>query len=285
MKSQLVFQEENEVQRLSVQHQLLQKYEADLFSYVLQDKSGLAVLDVGSNNGAKTHSRFAHAAIERVIGLEYNEKMAQEAQHTYGSDAFSFCQIDVEAPDFTNQLSALSTQHGLAGFDLIHLSLILMHLKDPRQLLLNLLPFLKPDGHLVLIEANDAVSTLSPDPKGLLKDFLQMLDRDRFAGKRSMGGKLEPMLKECGYGDIHVWHEGVSAGPGELEEKEKIFATFFSYLPEDVALLRKLEPQCVEYRRWAQWLDAHDHELYELVTQPESKVFMGMKMLTCRRCK
>jgi len=283
MSNQFVFQEENEVQRLSVQHRLLKAYEDDLFSHILSGKSGLAVLDVGSNNGSKTSSRFTHAAISSVIGLEYHEKLAAEAQKAYGSDVFSFYAMDVEAPDFTQKLTELAFQKHVDGFDLIHLSLILMHLKDPQKLLLELKPFLKPEGHLVVIEANDAVSALSPDPEGLLSEFLDILSRDRYAGNRSIGGRLETLLAQCGYEQIHIWHEGIGAGPGDEEKKQNLFTTFFSYLPQDVALLRKDEPDCAEYRSWAEWLEANYHKLSKLVQQPESNIFMGMKMLTCRR--
>ncbi len=283
MKNQLVFQEKSEVQRLGVQHRLLQRYETDIFAHVLSGKRGLAVLDVGSNNGAKTSSSFTHAAISSVIGLEYHEKLAMEAQKKYGGDVFSFHALDVEASGFAERLAELAAQRDVHGFDLIHLSLILMHLDDPGKLLLDLKPFLKPDGKMIIIEANDAVSALSPDPEGLLKEFLGILSKDRYAGNRSVGGRLEALLTECGYEDIHIWHEGVEAGSGEEPKKRSIWTTFFSYLPEDVALLRRLEPDDAKYRAWAEWLEANHHRLNQLVMQPESSIFMGMKMLTCRR--
>ena len=179
MQSQLVFGEKNEIKRLRVQNELLACYEAPVFAQIFSEGQNLAVLDIGCNNGAKTIERFASDSVLRVIGLEYNEELAAKAQKTYGNERFSFYPLDVEAADFAERLHNIMNEKQIDGFDVIYLSFVLMHLSDVKGLLIALRPFLKTDGKLFIIEANDAASTVTGDKNGLLGEFLEILKKDK----------------------------------------------------------------------------------------------------------
>ena len=60
---------------------------------------------------------------------------------------------------------------------MIYLSFVLMHLGDVNKLLVSIRPFLKTEGKLVIIEANDSASYLSHDKQGLLGDCLLYTSR------------------------------------------------------------------------------------------------------------
>ena len=177
MQSQLVFQEKNEIKRLRVQNELLACYEAPVFAQIFSEGQDLAVLDIGCNDGAKTIERFTSDQVLCVIGLEYNEVLAAKAQKAYGNERFSFYPLDVEAEDFAERLRIIMNDKKIDGFDVIYLSFVLMHLSDVKGLLIALRPFLKTDGKLFIIEANDASSTLTGDKNGLLGEFLEILKR------------------------------------------------------------------------------------------------------------
>ena len=158
-----------------------------------------------------------------------------------------------------------------------------MHLRDVNRLLTGLRPFLKPDGILFVVEANDSASMLSNDENGLLDAFLEILKKDRYSGNREVGTSIYEILTACGYENIRVLCDAVSAGSGEHKKKEDIYTTFFTYLAEDVALLLEAEPENKEYQSWSDWLDRHDQTLRHLILQDESVISMGMKLLTCTR--
>ena len=46
------------------------------------------MLDIGCNDGMKTVERFSSEAVSRVLGLEYNEKLATKAQQSYGNEKY-----------------------------------------------------------------------------------------------------------------------------------------------------------------------------------------------------
>ena len=285
MKSQLVFQEKNEIERLRVQNELLACYEAPVFAQIFSEGQDLAVLDIGCNDGAKTLERFTSDSVSRVIGLEYNEELAAKAQKTYGDGRFSFYCLDVEAEYFSERLRDIMYEKQIDGFDVIYLSFVLMHLSDVKGLLIALHPFLKTDGKLFVIEANDAASTVTGDKNGLLGEFLEMLKKDRYSGNREVGATVCETLSACGYESINVWHDAVSAGEGEKDKKKAIFTTFFTYLREDVLLLLESEPDNEEYRSWSAWLDGNYEPLKHLILKEKSVISMGMKILTCTKGK
>lgn len=283
MLSQHVFQDQTEIQRLAVQNRLLSLYEADAVQALLSAGDGWTVLDIGCNDGQKTVHRFSSPAISRVIGLEYNEALARSAQDRYGNETFSFYSCDVEAPDFPTRLEAICRQNRIEGFDVIYLSFVLMHLSRPEQILARLKSFLKDTGCLLVIEPNDPASRLEPDPDGLLPEFLHILAQDRYAGNRRTGAHLPQLLAQAGYESLKIWHEAISAGTEEQEKKQEIFQTFFSYLPEDVALLCRLEPEDPRYRLWRRWLAEHFETLRYAVLRQDARIRMGVQMISCSK--
>ncbi len=283
MQSQLVFQEKNEIKRLRVQNNLLSCYEAPIFARIFSEGRNLSVLDIGCNDGMKTFERFSSESVSSVIGLEYNEELATKAQKTYGNEKFSFYPFDVEAEGFSERLLTIMTEKELDGFDVIYLSFVLMHLSDAKGLLLSLRPFLKKNGKLFIIEANDAASTLTNDEKGLLGEFLKILKKDKYSGNREIGANICEDLSDSGYENICVWHDAVSASEGEKAKKKAIFTTFFTYLSEDVLLLLDAEPNNEEYKSWSAWLDHNYETLRRLILQEKSFISMGMKILTCTK--
>lgn len=283
MKSQLVFEQESELQRLRVQNALLSPYEAPVLAQLFSGGRSLSVLDVGCNDGSKTVERFAAEAVFRVIGLEYNPALAQSAEEKYGSDKFSFFALDVESPAFGKALGDILKEKGIEGFDLIYLSFLLMHLGDPKRFLTALRPFLKPEGRLFILEPDDSASALSGDAKGLFGEFLEILGKDPYAGRRDLGRQLCEMLPACGYEAPFLWQGAISAGEGEAEKKRAIYTTFFSYLGQDLHLLLEASPENPEYRAWAAWLEKNQETLRRLILKDGSAVSMGMKILTCAK--
>lgn len=285
MEDLIVFQDDKEIDRLRVQNKLLFPYEKkaldSLFSSY-EKGEGLAVLDIGCNDGKKTVSIFSYDSISSVVGLEYNQKLAQKAQTEFGNDKFFFSTLDVESADFTDAIGKIMQERAIQAFDCIYLSFVLMHLKNPRKLLMALQNLLKDGGSLVIVEANDSSSSLTGDTDNLLGTFLVILNSDKYSGNRSLGTFVDQMAKDCGYKNIRIWCDAISAGKGEFEKKEAIFTTFFSYLSEDVDILLQ-EEDCEEYRKWKQWLLTHLPLLKALILKEDSEISMGMKILSCRK--
>ena len=199
MQSQLVFQEEKERERLRIQNLLLSQAEKPALEHFFKGKSELSVLDIGCNDGARTFHRFSDDRISRVIGLEYNQQLVERANSQFGNTKFSFYQMDVDRDSFSADFQKLCTEPEDREFDLICLSFVLMHLHDGEKLLRTLKNFLKKGGVIFITESNDRISTLAPDEKNLLGQFLDILKEDKYAGKRETGQAVPGWLTNCGY--------------------------------------------------------------------------------------
>lgn len=281
MQSQLVFQDEKERSRLQAQERLLVRYEESIFSELLKSRTGLCVLDIGCNDGEKTRRRFSSDAISKVVGLDVSSALIARAQEKHGAGKFSFYLCDVESENFASDLKAHMEKDGIEKFDIIYLSFVLMHIKNIQRLLWSLKKALAQNGTMVILEANDSASYLSGDEKNLLGDFLGMLAKDPLAGSRDTGSRLETIVKECGYRNVRIWHDRMSAPAGDIKMKKDIFEVYFTYLSEDVKMLCAENPQNTEYLTWSDWLKENFEQLRKLVLSGDTQLSIGVCFMTC----
>ncbi|MCR5088532.1 MAG: class I SAM-dependent methyltransferase [Oscillospiraceae bacterium] len=276
---QNVFTYEKELGRLSTQNELIYSCEYPVFREIFAGKNGLRVLDVGCNDGEKTFRWFSVPAVSRVIGLELDEKLVEHAQKSYGGKIFSFRSCDVNTEDFPAQLKEILRREDVLSFDIIYVSLLLSHLRKPEALLRQLRPLLREGGILVAVESDDANAFLTPEDRRF-REFLDMLSQDPYAGDRSVGGRLDAMLSGCGYRSPVLHRVAISAGPGEEEKKEMIFEMFFTFLPEDVRLLRATAPKDARYVLWERWLQENYAALRRAICAPGSRISIGISVIT-----
>ncbi len=282
MVSQLVFQDKKEIERLKTQRNLLLEYEKPVIEELLSRKdSSITVLDVGCNGGEKTLSLFSSQKVRKVIGVEYNKDLALEAERERGSNVFSFFNLDVESPDFLPSLRKIMKEEGIEGFDIIYLSFVLMHLQNPDALLLKLKKLLNDDGTLVVVEPDDSLSFLCPDEEGLLKGFMEILDKDKYSGNRRLGREIEIKLIDCGY-QVALPVYSIHGAFADKQKKDDIYTVFFSYLVDDMAILMKEEDN-EEYKAMSRWLEDNLPTLERVIKSDSSFISMGLKILTCTK--
>ncbi len=280
MDKQTVFSKDMELERLSKQNRIMQRCESPIFHELFSGKTGLTVLDVGSNDGEKTVHWFSDPAVSRVLGLEYNENLAQQARQTYGGEVFRFYHCDVEAEEFPARLEDILRREGITGFDLIYISFLLSHLKAPDILLLRLRRFLKPGGVLVVVDSDDSACALEPEGGDLYREYVAFFSDDPYCGNRALGPRLRELLRECGYCDP-VKHGGpIVAGPQEPELRQEIFDTY-ALLEGDLPLLRANFPDQALYDRMEQWLAKNLAEMKRCFTADNAFVSMGITIVTC----
>ncbi len=279
MEKQNVFTYEKELGRLGMQSELLADCERPIFRELFTGRRNLRVLDVGCSDGEKTFRWFSVPEVSRVIGLELDGKLAGHAQETHGSDVFRFCACDADAEDFPVKLRAVMRREKVRSFDIIYVSLLLSHLRAPEAFLRHLRPLLAEGGVLVAVEADDAAAFLLPEDRRFA-GFMDILSQDPFAGDRSVGGRLGTMLSECGYRSPQLHRCAISAGPGEEEKKAMIYEMFFSFLKEDLVLLRAEAPEDARYIRWERWLQQNCTELRRAVCMPASQISIGISVVT-----
>lgn len=282
MDKQTVFSNDVELGRLNKQNRIMLRCEGPIFRELFTGKSGLTVLDVGSNDGEKTTRWFSDPAVSRVLGLEYNEALAQQAQKTYGGEVFRFYRCDVEAEDFAARLEDILRRENIAGFDLIYMSFLLSHLKAPDVLLRRLRRFLRPGGVLVAVDSDDSACALEPEGGELYREYVAFFSDDPYCGNRALGPQLPELLRACGYRDPVKRGGPIIAGPEEPELRQYIYDTY-ALLEEDLPLLRANYPHQAIYDRMERWLAENLAEMKRCFAADNACVSMGITIVTAEQ--
>ncbi len=176
MQSQLVFQEEKrEGTTEKTEFAVVTGRETCVRAFFLRGNQNFLFWILAAMMAPEPFTAFSDDRISRVIGLEYNQQLVERANSQYGNTKFSFYQMDVDRDSFSADLQKLCAEPEDREFDPICLSFVLMHLYDGEKLLRTLENFLKKGGVIFITESNDRISTLAPDEKNLLGQFLDIL--------------------------------------------------------------------------------------------------------------
>lgn len=274
---------DDEIKRLKSQNQLLEEYEEPVYNHIFRKKRGQAVLDIGCNNGMKTVERFDRKEIGSVTGIEYHKELVAFANVRYKGEKFVFYQADLEDSELEMILKKDMKEKKITGYDVINISFVLMHLKEPERLLRRLKKYLKKSGTMMIIDAEDRFSTMIPDEQKRMKLFLDICQRDTLSGNRHSGEKIKRYLKKSGYHKIVVHSKCVNAKEKEKEKKELIFDTFFSYLPLDYTYLCETEPENSDYIEIKREINQHYAIFRKEFVENSFYVACGVMIFTCCR--
>lgn len=274
MKSHDVYQLEGELGRLAAQNHLFREAEGGAYSRILHRHPQACVLDVGCNNGTKLVNRFAYPAIENVVGLEFHANLAERAQANFGDEHYAFYHCDVEAATFGQQLDRIMMERGIEAFDIIHISLVLLHLDCPTAVLNTLRRVLSPQGELLIVEPVDSLMKITPDPQNLCGGFVSAMADDPYAGNRSFVHALPKLLEDCGYEHISTQPQIIFGDTNQGDRKANMFEIICSFLGEDAKLVQGDDP-------WIRWVEEHFAQFEQLVKAEPTQMTVCFHMITC----
>ena len=278
-----IYKLSDELLRLGLQSNLLRPYEQPVYTGLLEGHENLTVLDMGCNDGCKTVGRFSDPAVSQVIGLDFHDNLVTAANRSYGGDRFRFYQCDVEDPDLETRLEDIMQENGIACFDVINMSFLLLHLQQPAQLLARMRRFLRPGGTLIIIEANDSVTRMEPDENHYMEQFLAFSGHDLFAGNRNAGHAVPDMLTAGGYRNVTVHREHFDASDMDQAQKKVLFDTCFSFIPMDYEQLCQLCPDNEDYAQAYRWLTQSYPLFRSEFIRSAQRIICGFSIVSCIR--
>ena len=247
--------DEHERQRLKIQHQLLKNFDADVYDALFQGKSGLSVLDVGCNEAHLTMDRFgSRPEVSKIIGIDINEDAINSAVKNYGSEKAFFHVLNSEDADFGYDLAEIREEHDIDKFDIIHISMLLLHLENPAKLLKRLKPLLAKGGKIFIRDIDDSITFVSPDPTGGFKRMIQICAHEEMSGYRHSGKGIYSILVQNGYKNIKLEKKGLDTSTMSYEEKDAMFSTYFSFIFEDTKILYRKDPGNKRIKDDYEWL-------------------------------
>ena len=263
-----IFDTDYEIERLNAQEELLWKAQLPFYSGFLNGKD-MVILDIGCSDGYKTVREFDRDNVKKVLALDYAAEAVAKAKANCGSEKFCFEMGNVEDADFEDRLIDLMKKHDIEAFDVVHLSLVVLHLKNPVNLFTLLRRYIKKDGRIVIVEADDDKAVLSPDDYYLRK-YNSLLKLDPYMGNRECASNMYIWLNKAGYCSIHDTY--VYAQGKDTATKKAMFDIYFSSLPVDFEDLCIDDSSNEDYRMAKDWLDENIDDIYEYLLH-EATVF------------
>lgn len=281
----LSFEDKEEFARLKIQQELMRDFDTAVYDEVKQSYSEIRILDVGSNNGDFIMDRLGSSDnVSMVIGLEFDAGSVDAANSKYGGEGKArFYTADVESSDFADLLDKIVADNGIESFNVINISMLLLHLKTPYQLLKKLRKYLSSDGTLIIKDIDDGLNIAYPDDNG---DFARVVDickKNEASGFRESGRQILTLLTRAGYRDIQLRNLGISTIGMNYDQRSALFETYFSFVLGDAKIQVDRHPQDKRAKADYEWYLEHYDDLEEKFHDSGFFFLLGFLLVTAAK--
>ncbi len=263
---------EYELERLQEQLNISKSFDQETYDQVIKGKRDLKVLDIGSNTGDHIIDRLgSKSEVSRIIGIEYIQDAVDIANNKYSESNARFYSCDIEAVDFETRLSEIKKKENITSFDLINLSMIILHLKNPSKLLKILRKHLSADGTIIIKDIDDGLNLAHPDSNGDFERVFDICSRLETSGYRKSARQIPTYLLTAGFTRVCIEKIGVNTLNMNYDERQALFDTYFRFVLEDCDIMANKYPTNVSINDDNKWLketyatleDAfHDHGFF-----------------------
>ena len=258
-----------ERRRLKIQSQFSEQCDRESFCYALQQigqKAHLCGLDIGCADGFVTESRFRQEyGFELVVGLDHNQSlMAKQTSH----GVFHYHYMNVESPDFEDDMEELLDEYGIDGFDVVFMALTLHHLKQPMRFLRKIRRFINKGGALILRGVDDGALIAYGDD-GLVEKIIEESIETKGISDRFHARKFYSMLRSAGFDNIkmnYTENDTVGITP---EEKDVLFRYYFKFRSDYTKRQLATDPDNPIYQKKHEELVEDLDELQDLFAKPD----------------
>ena len=266
--------------RLADQQLLFREANDAVYDRLLQDKEHFNILDLGCNDGEFAGLHFLNRdGCDRVIGIDVSEKIfAEMIEHP----SFSAFLLDCEADDFIKRLRDIMSSFGIKHFDLINISFLLLHLKNPHNLLYRIRELLAPDGYVFIRDIDDTQTFAYPDKDDCIKRLKEIKNYCLHTGNRNTGGRIYTSLVDSGYSNISLIPEVFSTAGASKSQRKRLFYVNYSFVEENVQDMVNMNPSVKKYNDDYEWVKNNIEKVEHLFSHREFFYKMGAVAFTAQ---
>ena len=247
----------NELNRLRIQAEnsySTDKIALDYLKTKLPERP-VSVLDVGSAYGFVAESRFGQDPhFDKVLCIDSNEKVIEDARRMNANDKLSFSVLDVESARLEQDLEALLEAHGLTSIDVVYSALTIHHLKDPLKVLRRLRKYMTRGGYVFLRGSDDGSKLDYPDEKQLMRAIIDRTMSAPGVSDRLNGRKIYSQLVDSGFDDIRIFSSMRDLSGLDFDAREALFQESFAYRIDYFAKQCAAHPEDFEARESWEWM-------------------------------
>ena len=252
-----------EKRRLKTEGELLLRFEKAVVDDLLKDAEHL--------NGLVTACMFAKAEMDKIdlskfdklIGLCYNEKAVFEANYDYKSEHVKFFKQDVEDDDFEEKLLSYMKEMKIDKFDFVDITMGFLDWKNPFKVIKTIKKYMNKGCRVYVRDVDDGVLLYYPDEGKLFSKFKTFYPLDPISGFRRSGRRIYSYFKKLHASSIDLVHSGIDVTDMTFDEKEKMFYSYFGFIPNDFKICYNQDPSRKDFKAIIDWCEENYDTLEE----------------------
>ncbi len=226
LRESLYHASESESLRLKAQNDIMLNFSKEYFDMAVSSET--RILDVGCANGDYIMAHLENRVYKSLLGIDIDPEQVERAHQIYESKINTFIACDALSNEFDSILSDYLEEHEALGFDLIHISAMLLHLADPVKLLRILRRYLKKNGHLFIQDEDDGANVVHPNSR--FYDLAFRIWKDsKESGDRHCARKIPDYLSQAGFTRVKLAKCGVSNPGLNSEQQSALWDIYFNY--------------------------------------------------------
>lgn len=281
--NQYQFDDHEEKERLKKQTKILKKYDLPIFKSILRGKTDCTLLDIGCNNGYNIRQFFEDDKnIKYVVGVDKVHELIERANRENNNGKFIFKCLDCTSETF---IKDLHEQTGYDKFDIIHISMVLLHLEKEKaqKLLKDLYELLNDNGIIIIRDIDDSLKLAYPDNDKLFEEMFKIDDYDGCSGYRKSGREIYSYLHNAGYNNIKLHRKGLDTVEVNNDDKDDLFKVCFSYIRPDLERMCEAYPSNKFWEERRDWVSKHYYQLEKTFGADEFFFQIGFMLYTATK--
>ena len=272
-----------EDKRLNFQNDLLKKFDDDVYKGIISQYIKPNILDVGCGQGDMLISKLKDIEVSSFVGLDKSTRQIQAAKTKHNDKGYYFAEVDVEQEKFEEILTQVTKLCNIDKFEIINISMLLLHIKDPNRLLIILHHFLSNDGTIIIRDIDDGINFAFPDQDNTFERIYGMCARDEQSGNRTNGRQVYTALYNSGFSHILLERQGLSSIGLTQDERETLFNMYFPFTLKNAEIMMNKYSWNLDYKKDFLWYKENFDKIHKDFLN-ESFVFsLGFMTYTAKK--
>lgn len=248
---------ENERERIQHQRFFLTEFAKKDFNSILENYKNFSILDIGCNTGEQCINMIERTDnLKLYVGIDREENAINYAKNLWNNPKVFFYGLDCEKKDFENKLQDIESNHNIKGFDIIFISMVLLHIKQPRILLDKVRNHINPNGKIVIIDIDDGFNIAYPDTKQHFKKAIDICEYTSFSGFRKSGREIYSYLNEMDMTNIKLHKCGLSTINMDRKQRDDFFNIYFWFILDDLRIMHNNNPDSKIIESDYKWINS-----------------------------
>lgn len=251
--------DEGERGRISQQNHFVYDFAGETYHTLLSEMGEGVFLDIGCNTGTQAMMYLEDHPAIRYVGIDREEEALQKGREQYPNA--TFFRADCEDDDFGAILSDIEDELNIDGFDIINVSMMLLHTINPAALLDVLSDHLADGGRLIVLDIDDGFNVAFPDPGFVFKKAIDLCFETEYSGFRHCGRMVYKMLHDVDMRTVTLHKVGYSTVGMDRKQKESFFDVYFWFVLDDLRKMHAEAPNSKFIKSDLDWMEAHYKEM------------------------